>query len=449
MKDQPMTNLIKTLHYTKSADPTVQPQWLTDISSRGKIEIPEIVATVTDILNNVRHNGDSALLAYTEKFDRAQLTPSSIRVSDEEIRAAKDNIPASLQDTIRQAAENIRAFHRAQLPADVSLPTQGGGSLRLIHRALQRVGVYVPGGTAPLPSSVLMNVIPAQAAGVPEIALATPPRADGSIAPVILFAAEIAGVTEIYRMGGAQAIAALAYGTESVPAVDKICGPGNIYVNAAKRLVYGQVDIDMFAGPSEILVIADDSANPEYLATDLLSQAEHDVLASAILITTSATIAAQTAAAIERRAAVLPRREIIQRSLRDYGAIIVVDQLEDAFALANRLAPEHLELCIDNAQDAVDKIRNAGAVFVGNYSPEPVGDYFAGPNHVLPTSGTARFFSPLNTGDFLKKMSVIDYREADLAANWQAISAFAESESLDAHADAIRVRFDDCRYSGR
>jgi histidinol dehydrogenase len=294
-----------------------------------------------------------------------------------------------------------------------------------------------------------MNAIPAKAAGVRRLIMCTPPRADGTVNPVILAAASIAGVDEIYRIGGAQAIAAMAYGTQSIPAVDKICGPGNIYVNTAKRLVYGQCDIDMFAGPSEILVIADDSARPDYVAADMLSQAEHDPLASSLLLTDNAELAEKVAVEIEARTAKMPRRDIIEKSLGNYGAALIVPDIETAVAFANELAPEHLELCVRDPQPLISKIRHAGAIFVGQYSPEPLGDYFAGPNHVLPTSGTARFFSPLNTNDFIKKTSLINYTKEDLAGCWQDIAAFADSEQLPAHADAIRVRFDDDRYGNR
>jgi len=299
----------------------------------------------------------------------------------------------------------------------------------------------VPGGTAPLPSSVLMNIIPAKAAGVRKVVMCTPPRADGTVNPAILAAASIAGADEVYRVGGAQAIAAMAYGTASIPRVDKIIGPGNIYVNTAKRLVFGQVDIDMFAGPSEILIIADRFANPAFIAADLLSQAEHDVLASALLVTDSADLAEAVACQVSRRAVLMPRSAILERSLADYGAILVVPDLVSAVDFANELAPEHLELYVAEPDRLLPNLRNAGAIFIGPYSPEPLGDYFAGTNHVLPTSGTARFFSPLNTADFLKKISLIRYTEADLAECWQAIAGFAEAESLKAHAESVRVRF--------
>ncbi len=349
---------------------------------------------------------------------------------------------------MRQAAENIRIFHEAQLPEDIRLETAGGGYTLLRHRPLEIAGIYVPGGSAPLPSSVLMNAIPAKAAGVRRLIMCTPPGPDGSIEPVILAAAAIAGVDEIYRIGGAQAVAAMAYGTQTVPPVDKICGPGNIYVNTAKRLVYGQCDIDMFAGPSEILVIADNSADPAYVAADLLSQAEHDPLASSLLLTTSSELADKVAEIIDISVSKMPRREIIEKSLSNYGAALIVPDLDTAVDFVNELAPEHLELCLEDPELWSEKIRNAGAIFLGNYSPEPLGDYFAGPNHVLPTSGTARFFSPLNTNDFIKKTSVINYSYDDLAACWQQVATFADAEQLPAHADAIRVRFGKNKYGG-
>lgn len=411
------------------------------LGMRGKMDLEPVIRTAENIINQVRQSGDTALLALTAQFDKVQLKPEQLRVSEQEIGAALEMVDLGLLDVLRHSAANILRFHQAQLPADIGLPTSHGGSIGLINRPLDTVGVYVPGGTAPLPSSVLMNIVPARAAGVRRIIMCTPPRADGSVDPTILAAASIAGADEIFRVGGAQAIAALAYGTATVPRVDKITGPGNIYVNTAKRLVFGQVDIDMFAGPSEILVIADQAADPAFVAADLLSQAEHDVLASAILITDSPALARATAAEVTRRAALLPRVAILARSLADYGAILVVPDLETAVDFANELAPEHLEIYVAKPDDYVPKIRNAGAIFVGPYSPEPLGDYFAGTNHVLPTSGTARFFSPLNTLDFMKKISIIRYTREDLADCWRSIADFAESESLRAHAEAVRVRF--------
>jgi histidinol dehydrogenase len=409
---------------------------------RGKMEMGSVVADTETIIRRVREQGDAALLALTSQFDHVQLGPGDLRVGEQEISEAFEQVDLGLLDVLRQARENIRKFHAAQLGGDVQMPTGHGGMISLVGRPLDIVGVYVPGGRAPLPSSVLMNIVPARTAGVRKIIMCTPPRPDGSVDPVILAAASIAGADEIYRVGGAQAIAAMAYSTATIPRVDKITGPGNIYVNTAKRLVFGQVDIDMFAGPSEILIIADKEANPAFVACDLLSQAEHDPLASALLMTDSPELAEAAARDVSWRAARLPRAEIIGRSLADYGAILIVPDLDTAVDFANELAPEHLELCVADPDRFLPKIRNAGAIFIGPFSPEPVGDYLAGTNHVLPTSGTARFFSPLQTADFMKKISVIRYTRDDLASCWQAVAKFAEAERLTAHAEAVRVRFD-------
>jgi len=413
-----------------------------ELGMRGKMELGPVMDTVNAILSDVRENKDEAVRKYTLRFDRADLAPSDFRVTDKEILDAVSQTDPELLAVLRKSAANIRAFHEKQLESGFSMDVGQGSQIGMIVRPLSVAGIYVPGGTAPLPSTVLMNVIPAKTAGVPRVVLCTPPRADGSIAPVILAAAQIAGADEIYKVGGAQAIAAMAYGTPSIPRVDKICGPGNIYVNTAKRLVFGQVDIDMFAGPSEILIIADDTANPEYVAADMLSQAEHDKLASAILLTTSAVMADAVAEAIDRRSELLDRRDILERSLADYCAILTVPDLDSALTFANELAPEHLELCIRDAEKYVPAIQNAGAIFLGNYTPEPLGDYFAGPNHTLPTSGTARFFSPLNTGDFVKKMSVLRYSETSLRECYLDVARFAEAEGLTGHAAAVRVRFE-------
>lgn len=410
---------------------------------RDKMDLAPVIATVQDVLDQVRTRGDAAVLELTEKFDRVRLTASQLRVRESEISDALGSLDPDLLAILREAAANITRFHRAQLTPDLRLPTAHGGYTGLIQRPLDCVGIYVPGGSAPLPSSVLMNVLPARAAGVDKIVMCTPPRPDGTVHPAILAAASIAGVDEIYRVGGAQAIAAMAYGTATIPDVDKICGPGNIYVNTAKRLVFGHCDIDMFAGPSEILIIADETATPAYVAADMLSQAEHDPLSSSILVTTSEALAMQVSAELSRRVPLLPRRAILERSLKDYGAILIVPDLDTAIDFADELAPEHLELCLADevAERVIASIHHAGAIFVGHYSPEPLGDYFAGPNHVLPTSGTARFFSPLNTADFLKKTSLIHYTRSDLEAVWQKVAHFADSEELAAHADALRVRF--------
>ncbi len=410
------------------------------LGMREKMEIAGVAGAVSRILEEVKRDGDEAVSRFTAEFDKVSLDPINFRVSEEEIESSFDLVDEDLVRVMKSAFENIMEFHTAQISGDVFLEKGNGSYVKLINRAIATAGIYVPGGTAPLPSSVLMNICPAKAAGVRKIVMCTPPRKDGSVEPSILAAARIAGADEIYRIGGAQAIAAMAYGTKSIPAADKICGPGNIYVNTAKRLVYGTVDIDMFAGPSEILIIADETAVPEYLAADLLSQAEHDKLASAVLITTSRRIAQETAEITAQTAERMPRHEILEASLRDYCSIVLVPDLETAADFANELAPEHLELCVEDPQELLKQITNAGAVFLGNYSPESLGDYLAGPNHVLPTSGTARFFSPLNTGDFIKKMSVISYSKEALAACAGDIAVFARAEKLECHARAAEIR---------
>ena len=413
-----------------------------DLGLRGKMDLGPILETVSAILSDVRENNDQAVRKYTLQFDKADIPPESIRVTPDEIDRAVRETDPELLVVLRKSAANISAFHEKQREAGFTMDVAQGSRIGIIVRPLAVAGIYVPGGTAPLPSTVLMNVLPAKAAGVPRVVLCTPPRADGTIAPVILAAAAIAGADEIYKVGGAQAIAAMAYGTPSIPRVDKVCGPGNIYVNTAKRLVFGQVDIDMFAGPSEILIIADDTANPEFAAADMLSQAEHDKIASAILLTTSETLADAVEEAIDRRSGLLARKAILEKSVADYCAVVYVPDLESAIDFANELAPEHLELCIRDPEKYIPQIQNAGAIFIGNYTPEPLGDYFAGPNHTLPTSGTARFFSPLGTGDFIKKMSVLQYNEASLRECYQDVARFAEAEGLTGHAAAIRVRFE-------
>ncbi len=410
---------------------------------RNKMEQADVISSVTEIIKKVKDSGDDAICFYAEKFDSAKLTSDMLKVTQEEIEVAVKSIDKDLLEILFKARDSIFEFHSAQKTPDVVIDKGNGATVSMIVRPLQIVGVYVPGGTAPLPSSVLMNILPAKAACVPRIVMCTPPRKDGSVDPIILAAAKIAGADEVYRIGGAQAIAAMAYGTATVPQVDKICGPGNIYVNTAKRLVYGVVDIDMFAGPSEILILADKTANPSYLATDLLSQAEHDKLASAILITDNEEIAIETAKQLKQRAQLMPRKEILKYSLADYCAIVIVPDLKVAIKFTNLLAPEHLELCIDNPRSIIPEILNAGAIFVGHFSPEPLGDYFAGPNHVLPTSGTARFFSPLNTADFIKKTSVIEYTKNALQTCYSDIAKFAGSEQLDCHAQSMLVRFEE------
>ena len=395
---------------------------------------------VAAILRDVRDNGDRAVRAYSEKFDG--WVPDSLEISMAEIeRITADCDPAFLA-AMERAAENIRAFHARQKQQSRIDPERNGVLMGQRVRGLHRVGVYVPGGTAAYPSSVLMNVIPAKIAEVGEIVMVTPPGRTGKPDKNILAAAKIAGVDRVFLIGGAQAVAALAYGTESVPKVDKVVGPGNIFVATAKKLLYGTIDIDMIAGPSEILVIADSSAKPEYLAADLMSQAEHDRMASAILITPDEALARATADEIERQMETLSRRDIIRESIDNFGAIIVCENLTEAVDFANELAPEHLEVCCENPLEYIGKLDNAGSVFLGNYSPEPLGDYFAGPNHVLPTSGTARFFSPLSVDDFIKKSSFIYYTKDALLAAADDIIRIAETEELTAHANSIAVRRD-------
>jgi histidinol dehydrogenase len=417
-----------------------------ELGARGKMDLGPVITTVQGVIDDIKTRGDEAVLEYTKIFDKAELTAETMRVTADEIKSAYASLEKEDPELLRimkTAAENIRVFHEQQKEEGFMMDTAKGSKIGVRVRPITVAGVYVPGGTAPLPSTVLMDVIPASVAGVPRIVFCTPPRADGSIAPVILAAADIAGATEIYKVGGSQAIGAMAYGTESIPRVDKICGPGNIYVNTAKRLVFGQVDIDMFAGPSEILIIADDSAVPEFVAADFLSQAEHDKLASAILLTTSEKLADAVYEAVDRRSEKSLRKEILSQSLDTYCAILVVDDMEAALAFSEELAPEHLELCVEDPDNYIGRINNAGAIFVGNYTPEPLGDYFAGPNHTLPTSGTARFFSPLNTGDFFKKISVLRYNEESLRECYKDVAAFADAEGLECHASAIRVRFEE------
>lgn len=415
---------------------------LNDLLKRSPNNYSEYEETVNEILANVKENGDKALFAYTLKFDKFQLTPENIRVTEEEIREAYTQMDPQLVEVIRKSAANIRAFHEKQLRNSWFDAKEDGTILGMKITPIGRVGVYVPGGKAAYPSSVLMNVIPAKVAGVSDIIMTTPPGADGKVNPCTLVAADIAGVGTIYKAGGAQAIAAMAYGTDSIPKVDKITGPGNIFVALAKKAVYGYVSIDSIAGPSEILVLADETANPRYVAADLLSQAEHDELASAILITTSREVAEQVSAEVDVFTAQLSRREIIEKSLENYGYILLAENMEDAIETANEIASEHLEILTKNPFDTMTRIKNAGAIFLGEYSSEPLGDYFAGPNHILPTNGTAKFFSPVNVDDFLKKTSIISYSREALQAVHKDIERFAESEGLTAHAGSIRVRFE-------
>lgn len=421
------------------ADGVSERELINQLKARsGEID-RKVTSAVTDILNNVKQNGDDAVREYTLKFDGHM--PSKFEISREEIDSSPDKCDRDFILALYKAADNIRDFHARQKQQSWLEPKQNGVILGQRIRGLKRVGVYVPGGTAAYPSSVLMNVIPAKIAGVKEIIMVTPPQKDGTANPDILAAAKIAGVDRVFLMGGAQAVAALAYGTQSVPKVDKIVGPGNIFVATAKKLLYGTVDIDMIAGPSEILIVADKSANPKFLAADLMSQAEHDKMASAILLTTSEETANETARELSRQMQNLERKDIIEQSLNDFGAIIVCKDISEAVDFANELAPEHLELAVENPMEYIGRVDNAGSVFLGHYSPEPLGDYFAGPNHVLPTSGTARFFSPLSVDSFIKKSSFIYYTEPALSEAKDDIIKLAETEGLTAHANSIKVRF--------
>lgn len=420
------------------ADGVQEVEFLAKLGERSRNTNKDVTETVSEIINNVMMNGDKAVREYTIKFDGK--APDAFEVPKEELTALTANCDPEFIATLKKAADNIRNFHERQKQQSWLTTKDNGVIMGQRIRGLKRVGLYVPGGTAAYPSSVLMNAIPAKIAGVSELIMVTPPGKDGKPNPDIMAAAAIAGVDRVFLMGGAQAVAALAYGTESVPKVDKIVGPGNIFVATAKKLLYGTVDIDMIAGPSEILVLADESANPKFLAADLMSQAEHDKLASAILITTSDKLAEDTIKEIYRQVEELSRKDIIEYSLDNYGVIIVCDTMERAIELANELAPEHLEVCCENPMEYVGKLDNAGSVFLGNYSPEPLGDYFAGPNHVLPTSGTARFFSPLSVDTFVKKSSFIYYTEDALQNDSDDIIRFANTEGLTAHANSIIVR---------
>ena len=423
------------------ADGKAEYEFLAAVRERSSDTDRDVTVIVSDIINNVRKNGNKAVEEYTIKFDGK--APDFFEVPKEEIKKSLSACDPDFIQTLEKAAANINDFHKRQLQQSWLTTKENGVILGQRVRGLERVGLYVPGGTAAYPSSVLMNAIPAKIAGVKELIMVTPPLKNGKPNPNIMAAASIAGVDRVFLMGGAQAVAALAYGTESVPKVDKIVGPGNIFVATAKKLVYGIVDIDMIAGPSEILVLADESADPKFLAADLMSQAEHDKLASAILVTTSQKLAEETITELDRQIKTLSRAEIIDQSLTDFGAIIVCDDMDKAVEMANGLAPEHLEVCCENPMEYVGKLDNAGSIFLGNYSPEPLGDYFAGPNHVLPTSGTARFFSPLSVDSFIKKSSFIYYTESALKADKDDIVRFANTEGLTAHANSIIVRFDD------
>jgi histidinol dehydrogenase len=409
------------------------------IIERGESATEEVAAAVKEIVERVRKEGDPAVLEYTEKFDRVRLKLTDLRVTPEEIKDAYTKVDPKKIDALKLAARNIRSFHEKQKLSSWVSQEPDGVILGQLARPIRSVGVYVPGGKAVYPSSVLMNAIPATVAGVEQIIMCSPVPG-GNLNPYLLVAADIAGVSEIYKIGGAQAVAAMAYGTATVPKVDKIVGPGNIYVATAKRSVFGQVDIDMIAGPSEVLVIADESADPTFVAADLLSQAEHDELASAILVTPSRTLAEKVNAEVERQMATLIRRDIARKSIEQFGAIVVVKDLAEAAEVSNAIAPEHLELSVDKPFELLALIRNAGAIFLGHYTPESVGDYVAGPNHVLPTGGTARFFSPLSTDDFMKKSSLIFYTKEGLDKVGEAVTQIADVEGLEAHGNTIRVR---------
>lgn len=416
---------------------------LEDLLKRSPNSYGKYEASVQQILNDVKEKGDEALFGYTEKFDGVKLDASQILVTDAEIEEAYTEVGEELLGIIRKALVNIRTYHEKQMQYSWFDSKPDGTILGQKVTALQRVGVYVPGGKAAYPSSVLMNIMPAKVAGVDEIIMVTPPGKDGKVTPTTLVAAKEAGADKVYKVGGAQAIGALAYGTESIPKVDKIVGPGNIYVALAKKAVFGYVSIDSIAGPSEIMVLADETANPRFVAADLLSQAEHDEMASAILVTTSETLAEQVSVDVDKFVEVLSRKEIIRKSLDNYGYILVADTMQDAIDTVNEIASEHLELVTKNPFETMTKIRNAGAIFIGEYSSEPLGDYFAGPNHVLPTNGTAKFFSPLGVDDFIKKSSIISYSGEALEPVYKDIVQFAECEKLTAHANSIRVRFED------
>ncbi len=416
---------------------------LADLLKRSPNNYSQYESTVNEIIEKVRQDKDRAIFDYTLKFDHFALNKENIQVTREEIEEAYSRLDAGLVEVIKKSAENIRSFHQKQLRNSWFDAKEDGTILGMKITPIARAGVYVPGGKAAYPSSVLMNVIPAKVAGVPEIIMTTPPGADGRVNPGTLVAADIAGVNTIYKVGGAQAIAALAFGTESIPKVDKITGPGNIFVALAKKAVYGYVSIDSIAGPSEILVLADETANPRYVAADLLSQAEHDELASAILITTSEALTEKVSAQVDDFVAQLERKEIIQKSLDQYGYILLADTLQDAIAAVNEIASEHLEILTANPFEVMTRIKNAGAIFLGEYASEPLGDYFAGPNHILPTNGTAKFFSPVNVDDFIKKTSIISYSREALEKVHKDIETFAVSEGLTAHANSIRVRFEE------
>ena len=414
---------------------------MSDLLKRTTDDYGEQEVVVKEIIKNVHDNGDAALFEYTKKFDKADINAGNIKVTDAEIEEAYGLVDGELIEVIRKAIKNISDFHELQKRNSWINTYDNGSVLGQRVTPIESAGVYVPGGKAAYPSTVLMNVLPAKVAGVSRIVMTTPCNAEGKVYPTTLVAAKEAGVQDIYKVGGAQAIAALAYGTESIPKVDKIVGPGNIFVAIAKRLVYGHVSIDSIAGPSEILVLADETATAEYVAADLLSQAEHDELASATLVTTSEKLANEVSEWVDKFTAELSRKDIIQKSLDNFGNIFVADTMADAIDATNEIAPEHLEILTANPWETMTHVKNAGAIFLGEYSSEPLGDYFAGPNHVLPTNGTARFFSPLGVDDFIKKSSIICYSEEALRAVHTDIEAFAKAEGLTAHANSIAVRF--------
>ena len=430
---------MRTVRLTKESTKDI----LENLLKRSPNNYGKFEAAVADILANVKEKGDEALFSYTKEFDKVEVTPETIRVTEAEIEEAYKAVDASLLEVIRKALVNIRSYHEKQRQNSWFTSTENGTMLGQKVTPLNRVGVYVPGGKAVYPSSVLMNIVPAKVAGVPHIVMTTPPGKDGKVNPSTLVAAKEAGADEIYKVGGAQAIGALAYGTASIPKVDKIVGPGNIFVALAKKAVYGHVSIDSIAGPSEILVLADETANAHYVAADLLSQAEHDEMASAILITTSTELAQNVEKEIEGYLKVLSRKEIIEKSLENFGYILIAEDMDEAIEAANEIASEHMEIVTKNAFEVMMKVRNAGAIFIGEYSSEPLGDYFAGPNHVLPTNGTAKFFSALSVDDFIKKSSIVYYSREALRKIHKDIIQFATSEQLTAHANSIAVRFEE------
>ena len=430
---------MRTVRLTKESTKDI----LENLLKRSPNNYGKFESAVADILVQVKEKGDEALFSFTREFDKVDITPETIRVTEEEIQEAYQAVDASLLEVIKKALVNIRSYHEKQRQNSWFTSTENGTMLGQKVTPLNRVGVYVPGGKAVYPSSVLMNIVPAKVAGVPHIVMTTPPGKDGKVNPSTLVAAKEAGADEIYKVGGAQAIGALAYGTASIPKVDKIVGPGNIFVALAKKAVYGHVRIDSIAGPSEILVLADETANAHYVAADLLSQAEHDEMASAILITTSPELAKKVEEEIQGYLKVLSRREIIEKSLENFGYILIAEDMDEAIEAANEIASEHMEIVTKNAFEVMMKVRNAGAIFIGEYSSEPLGDYFAGPNHVLPTNGTAKFFSPLSVDDFIKKSSIVYYSRSALKEIHKDIIQFATSEQLTAHANSIAVRFEE------